>query len=155
MINLNLRHRCYSFSTSGKIVYDPDRKKMKNRTTHWAVIEVDDEIANYYRSMFYDHFNIQLVKPSWETHLSVLKGYNNTDTSIPWGFKDGDIVQVEYNNELFWDENHVWLNAHSDSIFEIREHYGIFSALDSGHITIGKFHLSDVGKINPFKSYKI
>lgn len=154
MENLYYRHRCLHFCTEGTIIYDPDRKKMSKNVDHWAIIRIDDEIASYYRYQFYKKFGIDLLKPSWESHISVLKGYKDIDKSIPWGWMDGETVDVHYGHEIFWNEHHVWINAYTTFIDDMRKHYGILSARDSGHVTIGKFHAKDLGRLAPFGTYR-
>lgn len=154
MENLYYRHRCLHFRTEGFIVYDPDRKSMSKNVEHWAIIQVDDEISRYYRYQFFKRFGIELLKPSWESHISVLKGYNDTDRTLPWGWRDGEIIEVNYGHELFWNEYHVWINAYSSAIDKMREHYGIFNARDNEHITIGKFNTKDIGLLKTFGTYR-
>lgn len=154
MTNLMLRHRCLAFRTDGQIVYDPDRKGMKNNTQHWAIINVDDEISAYYRYLFEKQFHITLDKPSWASHLSVLKNYTDMDKSIPWNYRDREIVEVVYGHELFWNEDHVWINCYSEAVDDLRNHYSIRSLYDTGHITIGRFNKKDINRLEPFKRYQ-
>lgn len=151
-MNLLLRHRCFDFETTGKVVYDPDRGTMKNNIDHWAVITVDPAISTYYRKLFYQRYGIELDKPNWEVHCSVLKGYNLMDKNKPWGWRDQEMVDVNYTHELFWNSTHVWINCYSQAFFEIRDFYNI-QGLDQGHITIGKFKHYQQGHLKPFKNY--
>jgi len=147
MENSYYRQRCFNFSTIGKIVYDPDRKKMKSNTDNWAVIEIDNEIATYYRFLFFKRYGIQLDKPAWDAHISVLKNYTSMDKDIAWKYQDGLEVEVNYTHDLYWNDKHVWVNAHCDAFYEIRDHYKILVSKDRGHITIGKFNERDKYKI--------
>lgn len=151
-MNFNLRHRCFEFETKGKIVYDPDRGTMKNNIDHWAVITVEPDIATYYRKLFYQRYGIELDKPNWAVHCSVLKGYSLMDKNKPWGWRDQEMVDVNYTHELFWNSTHVWINCYSQAFFEIRDFYNI-QGLDQGHITIGKFKHYQQGHLTPFKNY--
>lgn len=38
-VNKRYGHRCYTFKTEGRIVYDPSRGKKTD--SHWCIIEVD------------------------------------------------------------------------------------------------------------------
>ena len=153
MINLELRHRCFEFMTLGKIEYDPARKGMKANTEHWAVINIDEGIGEYYRWQFFQQFKIQLEKPSWPIHSSVLKGYRDTDQDKPWGYRDLELVEMHYTHELFWNEQHVWLNSHCDAYHDLRQYYNVSSAMDKGHITIGRFRQKDIGILERFGRY--
>lgn len=153
MINYNLRHRCFTFKTEGKITYDPDRGQMKANTNHWCVINIDNGIAEYCRELFFQRFGIRLLKTSWDTHLSVLKGYPETRTDIPWGQRDGETVEVNYGNEMFWKNEHVWLNAYCEAYWDLRKLYGLQNPKDQGHITIGKFRQEQMGLLEEFSRY--
>lgn len=151
-MNLLLRHRCFQFETEGKIVYDPDRGTMKKNIDHWAVITIEPDIAAYYRHLFYQRYGIELDKPNWDVHCSVLKGYSNTDTTKPWGWLDQQSVELHYTHEMFWNNSHVWINCYSAEFFKIREFYNVLGT-DQGHITIGKFKHYQKDVIKPFKNY--
>lgn len=69
-------------------------------------------------------YGIQLVKPSWEPHISVLKGYPEINKSVPWGWRNGEEIEVHYGHEIFWNKAHVWINTYTPAIDELRHHYG-------------------------------
>jgi len=161
MINLDLRHRCYNFFTTGQLEYDPVRKGLKANNEYWAIINIDNDIAAYYRELFYQKYKIRLDRPSWDTHISVLKNYPQTNKDIPWKHRDGELTEVAYGNEMFWNSDHVWLNCHSELFFDIREHYNINTldpnfrrSIDTGHITIGKFKSYQQNVLGKFGNYK-
>lgn len=147
MVNEYLRQRCYTFSTMGRVVYDPDRKGMKSNTDYWAVIEIDNGIADYYRHLFFRQYGIRLDKTAWDAHISMLKNYTQTNKDIPWKYRDNEWVEVQYTHDFFWNDDHVWINCHTDIFYEIRDHYGITMSKDRGHITIGKFNDKDKHRI--------
>jgi len=60
--------------SSGTIIYDPYRGKMKKKTDWWAVVEVDKEITRYFRWWVERELNIKLHKPSWDAHISIIRG---------------------------------------------------------------------------------
>lgn len=151
-MNFQLRHRCFQFKTDGKIIYDPDRKTMKKNTDHWAIITIEPDIAAYYRKLFYQQYGIELNKPNWDIHCSVLKGYSTTDKTKPWGLLDQEIVDIHYTHELFWNSSHVWVNCYSKEFFELRDFYNVVGP-DQGHITIGKFKHYQKEHLKPFKNY--
>lgn len=149
-------HRTMHFKTTGKIVYDPVRAGKVAKDSGWCVIDVDtEEMAHYYRHQFYKKFGIELDSPSWMPHLSVLIGTGTFDDSIPWRWRDGEVVDVEYSHYLFWNKNHVWVNSHCDALVEIRKHYNSSSEVkDRGHITVGRIPDKKVGVIPVFSSFK-
>jgi hypothetical protein len=58
-----------------------------------------------------------------------------------WGFLDGKNVEIWYDSNLYWNEQHVWLNTYSKEFFQLREYYDIpdWNTKSFGHLTIGKF----------------
>lgn len=152
MFNKSLRHRCLVFHTPGKIIYDPKRNGMKTNNENWCVIEMDNALGDYYRHQFYKRFGIQLIKPSWDIHLSVLKGKTIIE-DIPWGYKNGTETNVIYGHELFWNDTHVWLNCYCEDYWNIRNRYETVKPIDQGHITIGKFKKEDSSILKPFPNY--
>jgi hypothetical protein len=59
---------------SGTIVYDPYRGAMKKRTNGWCVVEVDKEITRYLRWWMRYEKHIYLQPPSWDAHISIVRG---------------------------------------------------------------------------------
>lgn len=153
-VNLYFRHRCMHFNTTGVIVYDPERGTMSHNVEHWAIIRLEQGISDYYRYQFEKKYGIQLVKPSWEPHISVLKGYPEINKSVPWGWRNGEEIEVHYGHEIFWNKAHVWINTYTPAIDELRHHYGVVNARDNGHMTIGKFKNHEIGLLKEFGTYR-
>ena len=143
MENLTLRHRCYSFQSSGKIVYNPPRKGVEELWS--AIIETDQDIVDYYRYLFLCHFKIPLLRPNWKSHISLIRGINEYTPLVQefWKEREGEIVDFVYGQDLFWNDNFVWVNTYCPAYFQIREKMGLAHTHDLihnwGHITIGKF----------------
>ena len=149
----NLRHRCYEFESSGVLLYNPCRKGREDPLT--IVIEVEEEIGEYYRFLFNKALNIKLLKPSWSAHISITRGIeSDLDFVNYWKSKTGQRVKFLYTHELFWNKNHVWLNTYCEEISKYREKYHINHKVNEalGHITIGKFQQNNY--VREFKSYK-
>lgn len=153
--NLYLRHRCYEFSSWGKIVYDPARGGAQEP---WrAVIEVDQDLIDYYRYLFLCHYRVSLIKPSWKAHISLIRGVEEYTPLVEkfWKKMDGQIVEFHYTHEMFWNNQHVWINSYCEEFFQLREKMGLdYTHVDNqawGHITIGKFRKS--GQMPPFMNY--
>lgn len=132
-------HRCYTLSIEGKICYDPSRGKKTDQ--YWCIIEIDKEITRYYRYLFKKRFGYDLYSPSFDAHVSLLKGFHTNKMDENWKHMDGKIVEIQYDSKLYWNEKHVWLNTYCPEYFELREYYNIpeWNTKDFGHLTVGKF----------------
>lgn len=137
-INNRYGHRCYVFHIEGIICYDPSRGKKQD--PYWCVIEIDKEITRYYRAQFKKRFGYELLSPSFDAHVSVLKGINTPEIENNWKHLDGKKVTVWYDPNLYWNNKHVWLNTYCEEYFELRKFYNIenWNTKDFGHLTIGK-----------------
>lgn len=87
----------------GRIVYDPYRGKMKKNVAYWCVVEVDPEIARYYRFMVDRNLlnitmepNHGLFQPSGGAHISVIRGHYDVHKA-----KDGSRVPDDHVNALW------------------------------------------------------
>ena len=96
-LNKRYGHRCYTFKTEGRIVYDPTRGKKTD--PHWCIIELDKEITRYYRYLFKKRFGYDLYSPSFDAHVSLLKGFETPKMSTEWKRLDGKIVEILVANE--------------------------------------------------------
>lgn len=154
-----LQQREMHFTAKGKIVYDPKRGKDKNGKDiidkDRVVIQINCfDIFDYYAYQFRKKFGIPLIRPSWEPHVTVFANHKYSQRKgIPWGYRNGEIVDVQYSHEMFWNDEHVWLQAECEAVQDIRNAYKNGSR-DRGHITIGKFHPNDIGKLPQFKKYE-
>lgn len=149
-------HRTMHFKTTGKVVYDPIRAGKVSDEKGWCIIEVSkDEMSEYYRYQFYKKFGITLDRPSWEPHLSVLVGAGTYNEDLAWGWRNGETVEIEYSNYMFWNKNHVWVASHSDALVDIRTHYNCHNEVkDRGHITIGRIPEKKMDVIPTFASFR-
>ena len=139
--NTRYGHRCYTFSMPGVVCYDPVRG---NKTSpHWCIIEIDKEITRYYRTQFKKRFGIELYAPSFDAHISTLRGeaeYTN-QMQENWKYLNSRQVEIWYDSNLYWNNQHVWLNTYCQEYFDIREYYSVenWNTKDFSHLTIGKF----------------
>lgn len=138
------------FKTKGVVTFKPERKGLKSKAA-CCVIEVDDGIIDYYRNQVNSYYGLDLLKPSWSAHVSIIQGSIDPSESI---YKEiaqkyeGIEVDLEYkiiprysgdtetvpNQEtgLFW-----FLSVESDIFDEIRSQVGL-SVNFKPHLTIGK-----------------
>ena len=84
---------------SGVIVYDPFRADMKRRTQNWCVINVDKEITRYYRWWLKYEKHIHLQQPSWDAHISVVRGEKiNSELCCFWKKYNNQRVEFYYQH---------------------------------------------------------
>lgn len=126
--------------TSGTIVYDPHRFDMKKRTKWWCVVNLDKEITRYYRYWVMHRYWIDLEQPSWDAHVSVIRGEEPPDNLKQlWKKYDGQTVEMWYNHSVFQaKKKEFWtLDVKSEFLTNIRKEFGFKTDWDF-HLTIGK-----------------
>lgn len=133
--------------TTGRIVYDPDRKGMKRRTQWWCVLDTDNEITRYYRWWVKKELHVDLKMPSWGGHVSIIRGekppkhldhlwkkYHNKRVKIryrPWVRQSGDTTGGDRPSH-FW-----FLEVDAPFLIDIRKEFG-FPHNWKLHMTIGR-----------------
>lgn len=141
LIHPRFGHRCYTFQTPGVIHYDPQRGKKID--PYWCIIEADKELTRYYRAQFKTRYGIELYPPSFDAHVSLLRGEaeHTPKMDTQWGFFKDKEVEIWYDSNIYWNNQHVWLNTYCEQYFDIREFYDVrdWNTKDFGHLTIGKF----------------
>lgn len=88
-------------SGTGKIVYDPYRGNLKKKKHWWCVVEVDREITRYYRWWIQSQLHISgLCQPSWDAHISVLRGEKpREDLMHLWKKYNGQSITFRYKHD--------------------------------------------------------
>lgn len=90
---------------------------MKGRTKWWAVLNVDTEITRYYRWWVKRRYWLDLHKPSWDAHISIIRGEKPKHNLLHlWKKYDGMQVEFSYKHEVRqsgdttgWDRpSHYW-----------------------------------------------
>lgn len=97
------------YKSIGRIIYDPYRANMKNRTQWWCVVDVDKEITAYYRWWLAKEKHIWLKEPSWNAHISVVRG---------------EVPRSEFQ--------HLWKKYHNQPVEFQYQHVGNFKIGRSG-----------------------
>lgn len=136
--------------STGKIVYDPPRPGMKDtRGEYWCVLEVDTEITRYYRWWVEKEKGVFLHKPSWDAHISIIRGEFITEELMDyWRIYDGEEIEFLYkpdvrqgygatkysHGEYFW-----YITVRSSDIRHIRRGFDLLTKWDS-HLTIGRMY---------------
>jgi len=136
---------------SGKIVYDPFRADMKNRTQGWCIVEVDREITRYYRYWIDKQLNPLglpgqgLKQPSWDAHISVVRGERiHPSVQHLWKKYHGQRVNFSYDNSYIRvapDKNlggyYYWVDVECQFLSDIRTELQLPVGWKL-HITIGR-----------------
>lgn len=135
----------YFHHGTGIIKYDPYRAGMKNRTVNWCVVNVDRQIADYYRNWLRVEKHIHLQEPSWAGHISLVRG-ERLDNSVQHLWKKYHNQQVDfiYEHGVYHcapDKKHgglyYWINAECALFGEIRKELKLPVGWHF-HITIGR-----------------
>ena len=91
------------FRSIGKVVYDPPRGTMKNRTQWWCILNIDREITRYYRwwvTKQYNPFGItdwKVHAPAWDAHVSIIRGERPPQDKMHlWKKYQGQRFDFEY-----------------------------------------------------------
>lgn len=123
-----------AYDSTGTLRYEKDK----------AVVLVDFDIANLYRSLIPKYYNVQAQK--YRPHVTVVRSridiVKNRDL---WKKYEGKKINFSYSNVVNFDGTYFYLDAQSDQIGDIREELGLprFRTNELGasrgcyHITIG------------------
>lgn len=85
-------------------------------------------------------------------HISVIKNEKPSKNAEDWFEKrfDGEIIPFLINSlKLSHNGCHVWIDAYSSRLCEIREHFGLV-ALKKDDLFRVNFHIT-IGKMNPYR----
>ena len=147
---------------SGQIIYDPYRGQMKKRNTGWCIITVDTEITRYYRWWLQFEKHIHLQPPSWDAHISIIRGeYIPDATKSVWKQYHKEIAHFEYehghiqkfrsgrdDNDMVPGDYYV-VNIKCPIINKIRQELGL-KVFDDYHLTIGRSYEYEARKPKRF-----
>lgn len=134
----------------GVVTFKPERKGLK-LSLACCVIEVDEQIIDYYRDQVNKRYGLNLIKPSWSAHVSVIQGSIDPNSDIYKAVAEkyeGREVELSYSimprysgdtdkvlnqkDGLFW-----FLTVESDIFYDIRSELGLIVDFRP-HLTIGK-----------------
>ena len=134
-------------ASSGKIVYNPPRPGLKKKRDWWAIVEVDREITRYFRWWVERELNVKLCKPSWDAHISIIRGERPPIEKLYlWEKYEGKEIVFKYsvnvrrsgdttNNDR--PQNFWFVEVECPLLREIRDEFG-FPSDWKQHITIGR-----------------
>lgn len=147
------------FKSTGILRYDPHRGTMKANTDWWMVMDTDPELARYYAAQVvanpvaFGETHIDLIAPSWGSHISVVRGEKPRDSlKHLWKKYNGEKIEFEYEINIrrsgdatpgFVLEHFWFINVWCDKLNEIRRELGLKTRYDDGrpfhyHLTVGR-----------------
>jgi hypothetical protein len=102
------------FTSIGTLIYSNNPYKL--------IVEVDDEIGKFYRSLIPKYLNVQ--RPMYPTHISTVRNETPPNLSV-WGKYQNKEIEFEYDNYIYSGEVYYWLNAYSSHLEDIRLELGL------------------------------
>ena len=136
-------------TSTGIIRYDPPRGKMKKKTDWWAVVNVDREITRYYRWWVMKEKWIDLCQPSWDAHISIIRGERPKDHLMHlWKKYNGHKVEFRYKHNVRqsgdttgWDrpDSYWFVEVDCPLLIDIRKELELPHDWKL-HLTIGRTH---------------
>ncbi len=133
---------------TGVIRYDPPRPGLKTRTKWWCVVDIDREITRYYRWWVKKELHIDLCQPSWDAHISIIRGEHPNDETL-WKKYHGETVEFTYRHcprqtseknyiTAFTSPDCFWfVDVKSPKMKAIRDEFG-FPSDWNFHLTFGR-----------------
>ena len=88
------------------------------------VVEVDQEIGNYYRTLIPKYLNPQ--RPRWPTHITVVREEKESPLRPEfWGKYEGELVTFLYDPTVHTGKIYFWLLAYCTRLEDIRKELGL------------------------------
>lgn len=85
--------------STGQVIYDPHRGKMKSRINMWCVMNVSKEITRYYRWWMKYQYHVDLQPPSFDAHISIVRGEQITPDKMElWKKYQKQVFEFEYDH---------------------------------------------------------
>lgn len=130
------------FESIGTIQYGPGIR---------AVVNVDQEIAEYYRSLTPLWLNVQPQK--YPAHISFVRHESPSKMEF-WGKYEGEKISFHYFSGMIHDDTYYWLDVECEQLKEIRAELGL-PPKNLFHITIGntKTKASGLSKTNHSEAF--
>lgn len=138
---------------TGMIMYDPYRPGMKHRTDWWCVVNVNKELTRYYRWWLEFEKHLHLQPPSWDAHISIVRGEKPRPEYIEnWKKYQGERIEFTYTHGLIkvdrsqrTDEraakatsgDYYYIDVECPRIDEIRKELGLRTGFNY-HLTIAR-----------------
>lgn len=142
----------YCFEAEAELLVDPTIGKKFD--PWWIIATSCNDLAAYYRGMIEKRFNIRLLKPSFDSHVSVVVGEEPLINASTWNEFNGRKVKFTYTHEVFTNGYFWWIRVKSKELENVRKHFGLIDAgsfneqgellSNPFHLTVGKTHPSDI-----------
>ena len=134
---------------TGRIVYDPFRAGKFD--PNWCVVEVDTEITRYYRYWLQKEKHIILQKPSWDAHISVVRGERRANKYPQlWKKYHGQKVDFLYEHGVVRcarDKDQpglfYWVDVECPLLNKIRTELDLPTGMRF-HVTIGRTYYENI-----------
>jgi hypothetical protein len=163
MATLTLNKKASEWITAtGRLQYNPPRPGLKrNNGDWWAVVNVPG-LADYLRWLLEKNWwnesdegdklaignvKVDLQPPSWQSHISLIRGEMPRDNIEKWGWKNGKEITFSYSNrprKVIQGNNmntEYWVcDVISNEMQEIRSFYNL-ETFYKFHLTIGRREL--------------
>lgn len=130
-------------SSQGQIIYEPFRGEMKT-SPWWCIVDCDREITRYYRWWLQREKHIHLQQPSWDAHISIVRGESTVKQSAAWKKYHKQKVLFEYEHGAIRSApdkdqpgTFYWIDVECPMLSEIRRELGLPVGFRF-HLTIGR-----------------
>lgn len=125
----------------GRLVYNPDRpdlRKTRKADDWWLVVNTDNGIADYYRWWIKKAKGIDLQRPAWRTHVSILSGREPVTSEYKhlWKKYENQWIDFEYSVEIEQHWKFFVLPVRCEKLDVIRSELGLSHY--PLHITVGR-----------------
>lgn len=135
--------KTFPLLTIGTIDYNPYRRALKN-TQGWAVVHIDPEITRYMRAHIKMNYHLDLIKPSWDAHISIFRGEHHLTDNPLWKKYDKQKVEIYYNMDIRQtgdtqrdDYQFFFVDVQSNLLTQMRKEMNVPFHWPF-HITVGK-----------------
>ena len=136
---------CIMFTSVGTLRYSAS-----GSTERWLVLDVDGELARYYRSLIPTSMKVQ--KPRYPPHCTIVRAGKEAPIHLDaWGKHKGEVIEFFYDPYVHYSGVYYWLNVWSPRFVEIRTELGMppksrWTLPPSGgfqcfHVTVGNSKL--------------
>lgn len=133
----------------GVIRYDPERENLKKGKS-CCIVEIDSGITDYYRYFVNKKYGIELIKPAWGSHISIIQGEEAeiSKNNKYWKKYEGKEIKIYYypyprysgdtDNKYGSNAGRFWfLSVESYFFNELRNELSL-SNIKTPHLTIGR-----------------
>lgn len=122
----------------GTIKYDPPRPGLKKKKDWWAIVKVDREITRYYRWWVKKRYWIDLCMPSWDAHISIVRGERPERHLMHlWKKYDGHKVTFKYGHDVQQNGQFWFVDVDCPFLLDIRKELNRPTNWNL-HLTIGR-----------------